>query len=98
MHAFSIVRFRVKPGRKEEFIEAHKKAASGWPGLVHANLVQIGERGYCLVAEWESEAAMQKAGPKLIKTLDGFRATLEVLGPKIGVAATLAGPAVLEMK
>ena len=38
MHAFSIVRFRVKPGRKEDFIEAHRNAASGWPGLVRANL------------------------------------------------------------
>lgn len=98
MHAFSIVRFRVKTGRKEEFIEAHKKAEAGWPGLVHANLVQVGERGFCLVAEWESEAALQKAGPKMIKTLDSFRDTLEVLSPKLGVTAPLSGPSVLKMK
>jgi len=98
MNAFSIVRFRVKPGRKEEFIEAHKNAAAGWPGLVHANLVQVGERGFCLVAEWESEAALQKAGPKMIKTLDTFRDSLEVLSPKLGVTAPMSGPAVLKMK
>ena len=98
MHAFSIVRFRVKPGRKEEFIEAHQKAASGWPGLVHANLVQVGERGFCLVAEWQSEAALQKAGPKMIQTLDTFRDCLEVLSPKLGVTAPMSGPAVLKMK
>jgi len=98
MDAFSIVRFRVKPGRKEEFIEAHQKAAAGWPGLKHANLVQIGERGFCLVAQWESEAALQKAGPKMIETLDSFRDCLEVLSPKLGVTAPLAGPVVLEMK
>ena len=26
MTAFNIVRFRVKPGREQEFLEAHKKA------------------------------------------------------------------------
>ena len=98
MHAFSIVNFRVKPGRKDDFIAAHKEAPSGWPGLVHANLVQVGERGFCLVAEWESEAALQKAGPKMIKTLDSFRDCLEVLSPKLGVTAPLSGPAVLKIK
>jgi antibiotic biosynthesis monooxygenase (ABM) superfamily enzyme len=98
MTAFNVVRFRVKPGRKEDFIAAHKKAATDWPGLKHANLVQVGERGFALVAEWDSEEALEKARPKMIETLDTFRDCLEVLSPKTGVTAALSGPVVLEMK
>ena len=98
MSAFNMVRFRVMPGRNEEFIEAHRKAATDWAGLKHANLVQVGERGYCLVAEWDSEKALEEARPKMIETLDSFRDCLEVLSPKLGVTAPISGPVVLEMK
>lgn len=98
MSAFNIVRFRVKPGRKEDFIAAHRKAATDWPGLRHANLVQVGERGFALVAEWDSEEALAEARPKMIETLDTFRDCLEVLSPKLGVTAPISGPVVLEMK
>lgn len=98
MTAFNIVRFRVKPGRKEDFIEAHRKAAADWKGLKRANIVQIGERGFALVAEWDSEEALAEARPKMIETLDSFRDCLEVLSPKVGVTAALSGPVVLEMK
>ena len=33
MTAFNAVRFRVKAGRDHEFLDAHKKMASDWPGL-----------------------------------------------------------------
>ena len=98
MTAFNVVRFRVKPGRKEDFIAAHKKAAADWPGLKHANLVQVGERGFALIAEWDSEEALENARPKMIETLGTFRDCLEVLNPKTGVTATMSGPVVLEMK
>lgn len=98
MTAFNIVRFRVKPGRNQDFIDAHRNASADWEGLKHANLVQVGERGYCLVAEWDSEEALEKARPKMVETLDSFRDCLEVLGPKLGVTAPASGPVVLEIK
>jgi len=33
MTAFNAVRFRVKPGRDQEFLGAHKKVNADWPGL-----------------------------------------------------------------
>jgi hypothetical protein len=37
MTAFNAVRFRVKPGREQDFLDAHKKVQADWPGLKHAN-------------------------------------------------------------
>jgi len=31
MTAFNTVRFRVKPGRDQEFLNAHKKVQANWP-------------------------------------------------------------------
>jgi len=50
MTAFNAVRFRVKPGRDQEFIAAHKNAHRDWPGLIHANLIKTGEHSYCIIA------------------------------------------------
>ena len=57
-----------------------------------------GERGFALIAEWDSEEALENARPKMIETLGTFRDCLEVLNPKTGVTATMSGPVVLEMK
>ena len=34
MTAFNIVRFRAKPGREQDFIEAHRRADPGFRGLL----------------------------------------------------------------
>ena len=44
MTAFNAVRFRVKPGRDQEFLDAHKKVHADWPGLKHVNMIKTGER------------------------------------------------------
>jgi hypothetical protein len=36
MTAFNVVRFRVKPRRDQEFLDAHKKVQANWSGLLHA--------------------------------------------------------------
>ena len=48
MTAFNAVRFRVKPGREPEFLDAHQKAHVDWPGLKHASIIKNGERTYCI--------------------------------------------------
>ena len=49
---FSVVRFKVKPGMEQTFLDAHRDVASAWPGLRHANIIKTGAaQGYCLVAE-----------------------------------------------
>ena len=44
MTAFNAVRFRVKRGREQEFLDAHKKVMANWSGLLHANMIKTGER------------------------------------------------------
>src|SRR3954449_2188538 len=98
MTAFNAVRFRVKPGRDQEFLDAHKKVEAAWPGLVHANIIKTGDRSYCIIAEWQDMDACIKARPNMIATLDSFRDTLEDLGGGLGVTDPVAGPVVLMMK
>ncbi len=98
MTAFNAVRFRVKPGREQEFLDAHKKVQADWPGLVHANMVKTGERSFCIIAQWTDMDALAKARPNMVATLDSFRDTLEDLGGGLGVTDPVAGPVVLALK
>ena len=63
MTAFNAVRFRVKPGRDQEFLDAHKKVEAAWPGLIHANIIKTGDRSYCIIAEWNDMDACIAARP-----------------------------------
>src|SRR5262249_14879563 len=61
MTAFNAVRFRVKPGRDQEFLDAHKKVQANWAGLLHVNMIKTGERTYCIIAEWSDMDALANA-------------------------------------
>ena len=98
MAAFNAVRFRVKPGHEQEFLDAHKKIGASWPGLTHVNMIKTGDRSYCIIAEWTDMDALAKARPNMIATLDSFRDTLEDLGGGLGVTDPVAGPVVLALK
>ena len=97
MSAFNAVRFRVKPGRDQVFLDAHKKIKSEWPGLKRASMIKTGDSSYCIIAEWSDMDALAHARPAMIATLDSFRDTLENLGGGLGVTDPVAGPAVLEL-
>ena len=92
MSAFNAVRFRVKPGRDQEFLDAHKTAHRDWPGLQHVNVIKTGEHTYCIIGEWSDMAALANARPHMIATLDTFRDCLD------GDTDPVSGPVVLEMK
>ena len=94
----SAVRFRVKPGREQEFLDAHKKVEANWPGLRHANMIKTGERTYCIIAEWSDMDALANARTQMVATLNSFRDTLEDLGGGLGVTDPVSGPVVLALK
>jgi len=98
MTAFNAVRFRVKPGRDQEFLDAHKKISANWPGLKRVNMIKAGAGSYCIIAEWTDMEALAQARPIMISTLDSFRHTLEDLGNGLGVTDPISGPVVLELK
>jgi antibiotic biosynthesis monooxygenase (ABM) superfamily enzyme len=95
MTAFNSVRFKVKPGREKEFLDAHRGIGTDWPGLRRAHIIETGAGGYCLIAEWDDMAALAGAREAMIATLDSFRDTLEEIGEGRGVTDPVAGPAVL---
>jgi quinol monooxygenase YgiN len=96
--AINAVRFRVKPGREQEFLDAHKNVAGEWPGLQRLNLIKTGERSYCIIGEWTDLDALAKARPQMIATLDAMRDTLEDLGNGLGVTDPISGPVVLALR
>ena len=98
MPAFNAVRFKVKPGSEQEFLDAHKKVQANWPGLKHATMIKTGDRAFCIIAEWTDMDALANARPHMIATLDSFRGTLEDLGEGLGVTDPVAGPVVLALK
>jgi hypothetical protein len=98
MTAVNIVRFRVKPGMDEAFLDAHRQGKADWPGLRRGFIVKTSERNYTLVAEWTDTAAIADARPRMIDTLDTFRHTLEDLGNGLGVTDPASGEVVLSLK
>ena len=98
MTAFNAVRFKVKPGREEEFLNAHRQMAPNWAGLRHANIIQTGESRYCIIAEWDSMDALAAARPEMIATLDSFRHLLEDLGGGLGLTDPVSGTVVLALR
>lgn len=98
MTAFNAVRFKVKAGRDQEFLDAHLMVKANWPGLRRVNMIKTGEQTYCIIAEWDDMDALAGARPQMIATLDSFRDTLEDLGNGLGVTDPVAGPVVLELK
>ena len=98
MTAFNVVRFKVKPGQEQAFLNAHQKVAPTWPGLRHANIIKAGDGLYCIIVEWDDMDALAAARPAMIATLDSFRATLEDLGGGLGVTDPVSGAVVLALK
>jgi len=97
MSAFNIVRFRIKPGREQEFLDLHRDWVRGYAGFQRGSLVSTGERAYCFVGEWNDFESIVEARPQMIAFLDSFRDTLEDLGGGLGVTDAVSGQAVLEV-
>ena len=97
MSMFNVVRFKVKPGQEDRFLNAHRDGKARWPGLVHGAIIKTGDRAYCLIGEWADANAMAKARTRMIETLDSFRETLEDQGAGLGVTDAVSGPVVLDL-
>ena len=98
MTAFNTVRFRVKSGRDQEFLDAHKRVQADWSGLQHVNVIKTGEHTYAVIGEWRDMEALAAARPQVVAARDSFRDTLEDLGDGMGVTDPVSGPVVLSLK
>jgi len=97
MTAFNVVRFRVKPGSEQSFIDAHKRARTGFKGFRRGNLIRTGMQTFCMIGEWNNLKSMHAANSEMIAMLDTFRHLLEDLGNGLGVTDPISGDAVVAM-
>jgi hypothetical protein len=98
MTAFNVVRFRVKPGHEESFVEAFRSAnPDQLPGVRRLAVIRTGDNSFCTVGEWETFNHIVDARPMMIGLLDGFRHMLEDLGADLGVTDPVSGEALLEL-
>lgn len=97
MTAFNTVRFKVKPGRNQDFLDAHQAVDRNWPGLRHVNIIQTGDQNFCIIGEWNDMEDLAAARPHMISTLDSFRDMLEDQG-ETGLTDPVSGPVVLTLK
>ena len=96
MTAYNVVRFKVKPGEEQKFIDAHKNAPT-IEGMSEASVIKTGERAYCIIGKWDSMDKLAAARPQMIAMLDSFRQTLEDLGDGLGVTDPVSGNVVVEL-
>jgi antibiotic biosynthesis monooxygenase (ABM) superfamily enzyme len=97
MKAFNVVRFRVKPGEEERFLDAHRQAKVDFAGYRGAAIIKTGERSYCLIGGWDDFDSLVAARPQMIAMLDTVRDMLEDLGGGLGVTDPVSGETVVEL-
>lgn len=97
MTAFNVVRFRVKPGDEQRFIDLHRTMRRDFKGFLGGSLIKTGDRTYCFVGEWRNFQSLVAARPGMVAVLDGFRNMLEDLGGGLGVTDPVSGEVVAKI-
>ena len=97
MTAFNVVRFRVKAGNEQRFIEAHRKLRREFKGFLGGNLIRTGDQTFCLVGQWRNMQSLVAARPQMISILDSVRDLLEDLGGGLGVTDPVSGEVVAKL-
>jgi hypothetical protein len=97
MTAFNVVRFRVKPGMEEAFVESHRRLQPEFEGFLGGSLIKTGDQSFCLIGEWQSFPSIVAARPQMIAILDSYRDMLEELGADLGITDPVSGEAVARL-
>ncbi len=98
MTAMNVVRFRVKPGCEEQFLDAHRAMRPKFKGFLGGRVIKTGDRTFCIVAEWRSFDALAAARTEMIGLLDSMRDLLEDLGGGLGVTDPVSGDVVVNLQ
>ena len=92
----NVVRFVVKEGKQERFIEIYNTRPS-LEGLISRVLVKTGEKTFCSVGIWEDETSLINNRDNMLLFLNSFRDLLEEISPELGVTDAVSGAVVAEV-
>ena len=92
----NVVRFVVKEGKQERFIEIYNTRPS-LEGLISRVLVKTGDRTFCSVGIWENETSLINSRENMLLFLNSFRDLLEEISPELGVTDAVSGAVVAEV-
>jgi len=95
--AFNVVRFRVKPGAEQRFVDMHRKMKPNFKGFVAGHLVQTGDQTFCMIGEWRNFESIVAARPQMIGLLDSMRDLLDDLGGGLGLTDPVSGRSVAKL-
>ena len=96
MTAFNVVRFRVKPGYEQDFLQAHKNMKGAFPGARRFSMIKTGDGGYCIIGEWNNFSSIVEARPNMLANLEGIRDMLMDFGMG-SVTDPVSGDTVIDM-
>jgi len=98
MTAFNVVRFKVKAGSEQQFIDAHRGFKAGFfKGFLGGSLIKTGDQTFCMVGEWRNFKSIVAARPLMVGVLDSVRGMLEDLGGDMGVTDPVSGEVVVKL-
>ncbi|MDB5525333.1 MAG: hypothetical protein JWM58_3096 [Rhizobium sp.] len=97
MTAYTVVRFRPKEGRHEEFQTLFCNIVREFEGLRHFALAKSASGDYFSIGEWDTFEHIVAARPKMLGNLDSFRHTLAEFGQDLGVTDAISGEAILDL-
>ena len=96
MSGYNIVRFTVKDGMDEKFLNANQNLHFEDEGFKNAHMIKTGDHNYCFIAEWNSASDSINAEDSMVAMLDSFRDTLEEQGDSKDVTDFIVGDEILE--
>ena len=91
MTAFNVVRFRVRHGMEERFLDYHRKLRPELKGFLGGSMIRTGGQSFCLVGEWKDFKSIVDARPQMHTMLDAVRDMLEDLGGGLGLTDPVSG-------
>ena len=97
MTAFNVVRFRVRPGYEQKFVDVHRSMRPSFKGFVEGHLIKTGDQTFCFVGQWRTFRSIETARPQMVALLDEVRDMLQDMGDGLGVTDPVSGEAVVKM-
>jgi len=98
MRAMSVVRFKPKPGKGDEFEKLYRSLTREFEGLRKVSLVKASDDRYFAVGEWDTFDHLVAARPSMAGNLDKFRHLLDSFSEDLGVTDPISGSVAFRKK